>query len=189
MKAGSFVKAALVSKDSTDTHPIPCYGAGGLRGYVAEANGGGSFVLIGRQGALCGNVVRGKGPFYATEHAVLVTPKQPLDLSWIYHLLTWMNLNQYATKSAQPGLSVGSLKRLCVSVPPRQRQEEIASVLDQMDALVNDLSSGLSAEIAARRKQYEHYRDRLLSFPELKEDQPAGSTEGALPKKKEPERA
>ena len=53
-----------------------------------------------------------------------------------------------------------------VPVPPLAEQERIVAILDRFDALVNDLSSGLPAEIAARRRQYEHYRDRLLTFPE-----------------------
>ena len=58
------------------------------------------------------------------------------------------------------------LERFPVAVPPMEEQDRVADVLDRFDALVNDISSGLPAEIAARRAQYEHYRDRLLSFPE-----------------------
>jgi len=80
-------------------------------------------------------------------------------------MLTQMNLNQYASKSAQPGLAVGKLEELPISVPPLEEQERIVAILDKFDTLVNDLSSGLPAEIKARRQQYEHYRDKLLSFP------------------------
>lgn len=58
------------------------------------------------------------------------------------------------------------LERFPVAVPPMEEQDRVADVLDRFNALVNDISSGLPAEIAARRAQYEHYRDRLLSFPE-----------------------
>lgn len=51
-----------------------------------------------------------------------------------------------------------------IVIPPLSEQERIVSILDRFDALVNDLSSGLPAELAARRQQYEHYRDRLLTF-------------------------
>lgn len=77
-----------------------------------------------------------------------------------------MNLNQYASKSAQPGLAVGTLNQLVVDVPSFKEQLRIGSVLDKFDALVNDLSIGLPAELAARRKQYEYYRDKLLTFEE-----------------------
>ncbi len=81
-------------------------------------------------------------------------------------MLTLMNLNQYASKSAQPGLAVGNIEKVQIAVPPIEEQKRVAVILDKFDALVNDLSSGLPAEIQARRQQYEHYRDRLLTFKE-----------------------
>ena len=63
-------------------------------------------------------------------------------------------------------LSKKRMEKISVPVPPLEVQHEIMRVLDDFDALVNDISSGLPAEIAARRAQYDYYRDRLLSFPE-----------------------
>ena len=63
-------------------------------------------------------------------------------------------------------ISEKGLKEITIPVPVREEQRRIADLLDRFDALVNDITSGLPAEIAARRAQYEHYRDRLLSFPE-----------------------
>ena len=97
---------------------------------------------------------------------MVVSPKSAVDIRWAFHLLSHMNLNQYASKSAQPGLSVNMLKQLSVPVPPLPVQVATASILDKFDSLVNDLSIGLPAELAARRKQYEYYRDRLLTFEE-----------------------
>lgn len=77
-----------------------------------------------------------------------------------------MNLNQYAVGGGQPLVTGGLLKGLKVPLPPLQEQERIAAILDRFDALVNDISIGLPAEIKARRQQYEHYRDRLLTFTE-----------------------
>lgn len=65
-------------------------------------------------------------------------------------------------------ISPKALLKVKVPIPPLQVQRRIADVLDDFDALVNDLSFGLPAEIAARRQQYEYYRDRLLTFPEKK---------------------
>lgn len=59
------------------------------------------------------------------------------------------------------------MKSYPISLPPLEEQRRIVSILDRFDKLTNDLSSGLPAEIEARRKQYEYYRDRLLSFDEL----------------------
>ena len=55
-----------------------------------------------------------------------------------------------------------------IPIPPIEEQRRIVSILDRFDALCNDLTSGLPAEIEARRKQYEHYRDKLLTFQEAK---------------------
>ncbi|AJT41124.1 restriction endonuclease subunit S [Psychromicrobium lacuslunae] len=166
LRAGKFITASEIVPLPDSRHTVPCFGGGGLRGYVASPNQRGDLVVIGRQGALCGNVKRADGEFYATEHAVVVTPRDGVDIRWAFHLLTSMNLNQYASKSAQPGLAVGTLNQLVVDVPRANEQLCIGSVLDKFDALVNDLSVGLPAELAARRKQYEYYRDKLLAFKE-----------------------
>lgn len=66
-----------------------------------------------------------------------------------------------------PAINKSELAGLRILVPPFEEQQRIVSILDRFDKLTNDLSSGLPAEIEARRKQYEYYRDRLLSFDEL----------------------
>lgn len=166
MRAGRFIAAAEITASRDEDHSFACFGGNGSRGFVARATHDGSFVLIGRQGALCGNVRRVRGRFYATEHAVVVSPTAGLDANFLYHMLERMNLNQYATVSAQPGLAVRTLADVAFPIPPLAEQARIVAILDKFDALVNDLSVGLPAELAARRKQYEHYRDRLLTFKE-----------------------
>lgn len=71
------------------------------------------------------------------------------------------------TGSTVPHLTQQGLLSLNIAVPPLSEQERIVAILDKFDALVNDISIGLPAEIDARRKQYEYYRDRLLDFKEL----------------------
>ncbi len=167
MRAGEHIQATQISTVLNDERIYPCYGGNGVRGFVEKYSHDGAYLLIGRQGALCGNLKRVHGRFYATEHAVVVSTIQDINVDWAFHMLTFMNLNQYASKSAQPGLAVGRLGKLSVPVPPLEEQVRIASILDKFDALVNDLSSGLPAEIAARRQQYEYYRDKLLTFQEI----------------------
>ena len=166
MKAGQHITASNVSGEQNKKYPFPCFGGNGIRGYVQKYSNTGPNLIIGRQGALCGNVQRIKEKFYATEHAVVVKISNIINIDWFFHILINMNLNQYASKSAQPGLAVGNLKQLSIPIPSLEEQTRVAGILDKFDALVNDLSSGLPAEIAARRKQYEYYRDRLLTFKE-----------------------
>lgn len=77
-----------------------------------------------------------------------------------------MSKRKFAQGTKVIELSGVNLARISVPLPDLSEQRRIADLLDRFDALVNDISSGLPAEIAARRAQYEHYRDRLLSFPE-----------------------
>ena len=89
---------------------------------------------------------------------------------FLYHSLRTDNVQHQFAQLASGGTVRNLNSRVIESVelplPPKAVQEEIVSILDRFDALVNDITSGLPAEIAARRAQYEHYRDRLLSFPE-----------------------
>lgn len=165
MKAGKHISASNILDNPNADHIYPCFGGNGQRGYVNEYSHSGNYVLIGRQGALCGNVQRIDGTFYATEHAVVVKPKLEVDMSWAFHILTTMNLNQYASKSAQPGLAVGKLETLRIPIPPLPEQEKIVAILDKFDTLTHSISEGLPYEIALRRKQYEYYREQLLAFP------------------------
>ena len=166
MKAGKAITSGLISDECTEETPIKCYGGNGVRGYVKNANENGSYPIIGRQGALCGNVKYAEGQFYATEHAVVVKPKEKYNPRFLYHLLTNMNLNQYKSAGAQPGLAVKNIAELVVPVPPLDVQNRIVNVLDNFEKICSDLNIGLPAEIEARQKQYEYYRDKLLTFVE-----------------------
>lgn len=164
MKAGKSIPASEISSVKTEEFQYPCYGGNGLRGYVSIFNQEGEKVLIGRQGALCGNVCFAENLFYATEHAVVVSDKGYCLPRYSFYLLTMMDLNQYKTAGAQPGLSVSRLEKISIPVPPPSEQKRIISILDKFDSLVNDLSEGLPAEIAAIQEQYEYYRNKLLTF-------------------------
>jgi type I restriction enzyme, S subunit len=167
MQAGQHILATQIADAPDSKHAYPCYGGNGVRGFVESCSHDDACLLIGRQGALCGNVKRVRGKFYATEHAVVVIQKNDINVDWAFHMLTFMNLNQYASKSAQPGLAVGKLKKFKIPISSLTEQERIVSILDKFDALVSDISIGLPAEIAARKKQYEYYRNQLLTFSPL----------------------
>ena len=111
----------------------PVYGGNGLRGFTNTYTHDGEYTLIGRQGALCGNITRVSGKFYASEHAVVVTVENEIAVDWLAQKLDTMNLNQYSEASAQPGLSVNKILRLSISKPSFQEQEKIAERLLSID--------------------------------------------------------
>ena len=125
-----------ITAERIDTHSeFPCYGGNGLRGYTKTFTHEGDYALIGRQGALCGNVVSASGKFFASEHALVVTPKSNADIYWLAFVLADANLNQYSESSAQPGLSAKKLLALEFNTPPtREEQIAIAKALSDMDA-------------------------------------------------------
>jgi type I restriction enzyme S subunit len=120
---------------------FPVFGGGGQRGFTSAFTHDGDFVLIGRQGALCGNVSYGRGKFWASEHSVVATPIKQLDTVWLGELLRAMNLNQYSVSAAQPGLSVDVVKRLKTCVPPPDEQAAIAQFLSRETAKIDELVS------------------------------------------------
>ena len=130
MKSGE----GITSADIDDHSKFPCYGGNGLRGYTARYTHAGSYALIGRQGALCGNVQSVNGEFFASEHAIVLTPLNETDIHWLAAILKRMNLNQYSESSAQPGLSVSRLLAFSLDVPPFEEQTAIATILSDMDA-------------------------------------------------------
>ena len=148
MKSGEGITGA----DIDDFAMYPCYGGNGIRGYTSRFTHEGRFALIGRQGALCGNVVEVNGRFFASEHAVVVTPKLRTDIRWLAYVLGTMNLNQYSESSAQPGLSVSKILMLEVDVPPsKAEQAAIANVLSDMDAELSALESRRDKTLALKQ--------------------------------------
>ncbi len=136
MQAGKFVAASEIAELHADGL-FPCFGGNGLRGYTKTYNQSGRYSLIGRQGALCGNVTFVDGHFYATEHAVVTTPKAGVCADWLFYKLCLLNLNRFATGQAQPGLSVEVLERVACVVPSdKGEQREIANCLASLDDLI-----------------------------------------------------
>ena len=92
---------------------------------------------------------------------------------YIMHVLLSNLMKQYIQKnikgSAQPNLNLKQLNDFVVPLPPLEEQKRVVALLDRFDALCNDISAGLPAEIEARQKQYEYYRDKLLTFKEASE--------------------
>jgi type I restriction enzyme S subunit len=126
MKSGNSINVFSINEN--DEYPV--YGGNGFRGYTSGYTHDGVYVLIGRQGALCGNVHLAKGKFWASEHAIVVTLKRNYDVMWLYLLLQSMNLNQYSESAAQPGLSVDRILNLSIPIPSFDQQTAIANYLN-----------------------------------------------------------
>jgi len=131
MKAGKAIKADELHDESYNLYP--CYGGNGIRGYIDRFSHSGDFPIIGRQGALCGNVNFAMGDFYATEHAVVVTPIIDLNPLWLYYALIAMRLGQYAHGVAQPGLSVKDLNPLSIPIPQLSIQQQFAEKIKAIE--------------------------------------------------------
>ena len=131
LQAGKNIHTSEI-KDAPFKGAVPCYGGNGIRGYVDRYNHNGDYPLIGRQGALCGNVNRATGRFYATEHAVCVETFCNTDVGWACLFLEALNLNQYATATAQPGLSVAKINQIVIPVPPLSQQRRIVAKFEEL---------------------------------------------------------
>ena len=164
LKAGKGIIAAEIHEVKDDCYSYPCYGGNGIRGYVKSYSHDGCYPIIGRQGALCGCVAYASGKFYATEHAVVVTPNKNMNVRFLFHLLTHADLNQYKSQGAQPGLAVKTLNELKFPIPPLKTQERIANLLDKFETLTADLQNGLPAEMKLQQQRYEYYRNQLMTF-------------------------
>ena len=131
-QSGDFISA----EEILGSGPYPVYGGNGLRGYAKQYNHDGFYALIGRQGALCGNVNTAVGKAYFTEHAVAVKANFLHDTRFLAHLLGCMDLGRYSGQSAQPGLAVGVLKEVETTVPSKAEQQAIGSLFSRLDSLI-----------------------------------------------------
>lgn len=151
MQAGKFVSASEICDVKKDTM-YPCYGGNGLRGYTHSFTHFGIYPLIGRQGAQCGNITYAEGKFHATEHAVVVTLKKDIDIRWLYYQLIKLDLNQYATGQAQPGLSVDVIKKVTIRIPKNKNEQQlIACGLFSVDELISSETAKLD-QLKAHKK-------------------------------------
>ncbi|MCD8430012.1 restriction endonuclease subunit S [Tenacibaculum finnmarkense genomovar ulcerans] len=149
-----------ISANDFQDEGFPIYGGNGFRGFSKDYNHNGEYTLIGRQGALCGNVNYAKGKFWATEHAIVVYEKKRINKFWFGELLRLMNLNQYSLSAAQPGLSVEKIKRLKLPfIPKLKEQTEIANYLDAKTQTIDKKVKLLSEKIST----YKDYRKTLIN--------------------------
>lgn len=146
----------------------PVYGSTGIISSTNDAVYEKEQILIARVGANAGYVHIASGSYDVSDNTLIVDLKQDVNMKYVYYQLSNMNLHQYAKGGGQPLITAGEMKRISISIPKIERQNKIVEILDKFYKIVNDITEGLPAEIEARKKQYEYYRDKLLTFKELK---------------------
>nr|WP_243154560.1 restriction endonuclease subunit S [Clostridium sporogenes] len=146
---GSFKSGDCITSSQIDIEgKYPVYGGNGLRGYFNKYTHDGDYLLIGRQGALCGNVHLVKGRLWASEHAVVVTTNSNVDVNWAKYLIETMNLNQYSQSAAQPGLAIERIINIYTILPPIEEQKKIVEyikrVIDKIDKSILHINKEIS---------------------------------------------
>jgi type I restriction enzyme S subunit len=148
LRSGETIKPDDFSEDG-----YPVYGGNGFRGYTPTYTNDGSYILIGRQGALCGNVNYASGKFYASEHAIVVYPKSKIETLWLGETIRVADFNRFSQSAAQPGIAVAIIKDVYLPFPPLEEQTAIAHFLDQKTAQID-------AAIAIKEQQIALLKER-----------------------------
>ena len=152
------------NKDRNNNGLYPIYGSTGIIGKTNKKAFSSKQILVARVGANAGYVHIAKGEYDVSDNALIIQHDKNINLKFLYYILVNTKLNQYAKGGGQPLITARELKSIVIPLPPLEEQERIATILDKFDTLVNSISEGLPKEIALRRKQYEYYRERLLTF-------------------------
>ena len=161
-----------VTKEKRDCGEYPYYGASGIVDYVSDYIFDGDYLLISEDGA---NLIARSTPIafsisgknWVNNHAHVIQFDSAEMQKYVEIYLNSIDLSKYISGGAQPKLNQDNLNKIPIPVPSFDRVKDIVAILTKFDALCNDPISGLPAEIAARQKQYEYYRNKLLTFREL----------------------
>ena len=148
---------------------IPYYGASGVVDYVKGFIFDGDYLLVSEDGA---NLIARTTPIafsisgksWVNNHAHVLKFNTYEERRFVEYYLNSIDLTPYISGASQPKLNQKNLNKIKIPIPPLAEQERIVSILDKFDTLTTSISEGLPKEIELRRKQYEYYRERLLSF-------------------------
>lgn len=152
------VKSSL--RESGD---IPYYGANNIQDYVNGFTHDGDYILIAEDGSASlenYSVQRVKGKFWANNHVHVIRGKDKVINGFLFHYFKYMNFSAYLTGGTRAKLTKGKLIEIKIPIPPLEIQEEIVKILDKFTDYVTELTT----ELTLRQKQYNYYRDKLLSF-------------------------
>lgn len=159
-----------VTKDMlSDDYEFPVY-HGGIQplGFYNEFNREANGTMIINVGASAGSIGFSKVKFWSSD-GCFTLKSEKIEQKFLYYALSCKEnfLKSKVRVAGIPTLDNKVVENLKIPLPNLEKQKEIVEILDKFDSLVNDLSVGLPAEINARRKQYEFYRDKLLGFDEI----------------------
>jgi type I restriction enzyme S subunit len=167
----SYLSEEVVIKNGSDykhlgSGSVPVFGSGGIIAHVDGFKANQPSVLIPRKGSI-GNLFFVDTPFWTVDTIFYTQIGPRLEAKFFFYFLKTKDLTKLNFAGGVPSLTQSILSKIRLPIPPLEIQKEIVRILDNLDALVNSVNEGIPAEIAARRKQYEHYRDKLLTFKEL----------------------
>ena len=136
--------------------------------YIDKSNHEGEIVVVARSGVSAGFVSYWNQPIFVTDGFGYENKPELVTSKYLYYLMKGREkeLNSMKRGAGVPHISGAALSKVLFPVPDLHEQERIVSILDHFDTICNDLTNGLPAEIEARKKQYEYYRDKLLTFKE-----------------------
>lgn len=165
LSSGKGIPASQVFNEGA----FPVYGGNGLRGYTDHSNFRGDCAIIGRQGAFCGNVRYFNGEAYMTEHAVVVCANECHNTRYLAYLLSQMNLGRLSGQSAQPGLSVKTLAKQAIELPPLDVQNKVVAVLSSLDSKIA-LNEKINDNLEQQAQAIYHERFETVSPNDLPSD-------------------
>ena len=166
-------RGKVISKDYIRDNPgdFPVYSSQteneGNLGNISTYDYDGEYLTWTTDGANAGTVFYRSGKFSITNVCGLIKIQNNLELNYKF-LFYWLSIeakNHVYSGMGHPKLMSNQMEKIQIPIPPIEEQERIAGILDKFDTLVNSISEGLPREIELRRKQYEYYREKLLSFP------------------------
>ena len=169
---------AIQTENVKNKGAYPVYGGNGQRGYTDSYNQDGEYLIIGRQGAYCGNVRYNIGKAYLTEHAIVGQAKENHNPIYIALKLSLMKLSQLQGQSAQPGLSVNTLSCISMEMHPKEIQDKIADIMLKLDRKI-ELNKQINDNLEAMAKQLYDYWFVQFDFPN-EEGKPYKSSGGAM---------
>lgn len=163
-------KRKPITKAARESGKYPYYGANGVQDYVSGYIFDGVFILVGEDGSVITSsgtpiVTWAEGKIWVNNHAHIISQIDGVNLRYLFHYLQTVNVTPLIHGNI-PKLTGKDFRAIPVPLPPLPIQQEIVRILDTFTNLTAELTDKLNAELTARRKQYEYYRDELLKTGE-----------------------